>query len=136
MATLYELKKQISSGKIPEIENVLPAGVDVRSVIKQAIDGSSSDELDKIGGLYGLKRTLTYWLPEPNTIFSDRIADFLAKEIMDYRTRHYGGMFYSGDSEIPIPDWDSRAACNHKWKKYVGIMDSFEYCEICDEKRR
>jgi len=27
------------------------------------------------------------------------------------------------------------ATCTHKWREYVGIMDRFEYCEICDEKR-
>lgn len=25
--------------------------------------------------------------------------------------------------------------CQHSWKKYVGLMDSFDYCEKCDEKR-
>ena len=28
------------------------------------------------------------------------------------------------------------APCNHKWKRYTGLMDSFDYCEICDEKRK
>jgi len=26
-------------------------------------------------------------------------------------------------------------ACRHKWKKYVGLSQSFEYCEICDKKK-
>jgi len=26
-------------------------------------------------------------------------------------------------------------ACKHKWKKYVGLSQSFEYCEICDKKK-
>lgn len=24
----------------------------------------------------------------------------------------------------------------HKWKKYVGFIESYEYCEDCDEKRK
>ncbi len=30
---------------------------------------------------------------------------------------------------------DSPPACRHKWKKYVGLSQSFEYCEICDKKK-
>ena len=26
-------------------------------------------------------------------------------------------------------------ACKHKWKKYTGLVQSFEYCEICDKKK-
>lgn len=26
--------------------------------------------------------------------------------------------------------------CNHKWKAYLGLSEQFEYCEICDEKRK
>lgn len=25
--------------------------------------------------------------------------------------------------------------CNHKWKKYQGFTDSYEYCEHCDVKK-
>jgi hypothetical protein len=27
------------------------------------------------------------------------------------------------------------AKCNHKWKKYTGLSESFTYCEVCDEKK-
>lgn len=25
--------------------------------------------------------------------------------------------------------------CSHKWREYIGLMERFEYCEVCDEKR-
>lgn len=25
--------------------------------------------------------------------------------------------------------------CDHSWKLYVGIINQYEYCIICDEKR-
>ena len=25
--------------------------------------------------------------------------------------------------------------CSHKWKKYVGIVQTYEYCEYCDKKK-
>lgn len=26
--------------------------------------------------------------------------------------------------------------CSHKWKSYVGFIDRFDFCELCQEKRR
>lgn len=31
---------------------------------------------------------------------------------------------------IKLPCW------NHEWKRYDGLMDSFDYCIHCDEKKR
>lgn len=28
------------------------------------------------------------------------------------------------------------AVCTHSWKHYEGIMDEFDFCEKCDEKKR
>ncbi len=52
---------------------------------------------------------------------------------------------YSDEDNLVIGDgwheynegWynDSPPACRHKWKKYVGLSQSFEYCEICDKKK-
>lgn len=25
--------------------------------------------------------------------------------------------------------------CSHKWKKYVGLVQTYEYCEYCDKKK-
>ncbi len=30
---------------------------------------------------------------------------------------------------------EGRARCVHKWKKYTGFVEQYEYCEICDEKK-
>ena len=35
------------------------------------------------------------------------------------------------DSGIPI-----YRKCEHKWKHYQGLFESFDYCEICDEKKK
>lgn len=26
-------------------------------------------------------------------------------------------------------------SCNHTWSKYEGLIHSFEYCTLCDERR-
>jgi hypothetical protein len=26
--------------------------------------------------------------------------------------------------------------CNHSWKRYCGIIEEYDYCEKCDEKRK
>lgn len=25
--------------------------------------------------------------------------------------------------------------CNHKWKRYIGITEVYDFCENCDKKR-
>lgn len=50
-------------------------------------------------------------------------ADFKNLEINSQKTFNIkdDGIFY--------------AKCNHKWKKYVGLSESFTYCEVCDAKK-
>jgi len=33
-------------------------------------------------------------------------------------------------------DTENTKECNHRWKKYVGFTESYEYCEICDARRK
>lgn len=28
------------------------------------------------------------------------------------------------------------ARCDHKWQLYLGLNESFEFCTVCDEKRK
>lgn len=40
--------------------------------------------------------------------------------------------------------WDStrfellkkEESCNHTWKEYIGLTESFKYCTLCDEKEK
>lgn len=32
-------------------------------------------------------------------------------------------------------DKDGKPLCIHKWVKYEGFTDTYEFCEKCDEKR-
>ena len=138
MVTVSDMKKQLLMGRIADIDGILPAGVDMKLAILAGLNLCSDTELDDVGKMFGIIRVTNYWLPESNTVFSSRITDFVAQEVMGFRARRNGVVFGSmpSDSYIPNPDWDSMAGCNHRWKKYVGIMDSFEFCEHCDEKRR
>ena len=129
------MKKWLLKGSIADINGILPAGVDMKLAILAGLNLCQGNELDQVGKMFGIIRQYMVWTVEPDAGYSSRIVDFVAQEIMGFRARH-SGMSYSGDSEIPVPDWDSRAECRHKWKKYIGIMDAFEYCEHCDEKRR
>lgn len=29
-----------------------------------------------------------------------------------------------------------KSQCSHIWKKYVGFMESYDYCETCNEKKK
>lgn len=32
-------------------------------------------------------------------------------------------------------DIDKLRSCSHKWKRYTGFLDEYEYCEVCDAKK-
>jgi len=36
--------------------------------------------------------------------------------------------------EIPVPPV-LKKECHHKWKEYIGLLDTFEYCDFCGIKR-
>ena len=31
---------------------------------------------------------------------------------------------------------ESKKTCTHNWKNYQGLSESYEYCTVCDEKRK
>jgi hypothetical protein len=33
-------------------------------------------------------------------------------------------------------DTENTKECNHRWKTYVGFTEQYEYCEICDARRK
>ena len=53
------------------------------------------------------------------------------------------------DFKLPVTDVDNQDTteyldcpvieavnkCNHEWKLYTGLQESFEYCEACDAKK-
>lgn len=34
------------------------------------------------------------------------------------------------------PQISTPKGCDHKWKSYQGLIETFDYCEKCDEKRK
>lgn len=44
-----------------------------------------------------------------------------------------GFYFNSRYDHLPIPG--ATESCSHKFKAYVGLTETYEYCEACDVKR-
>ena len=139
--TSADMRKWLLKGSVPDINHILPAGVDIKLAILAGLNTCDDEELESVGAKFGLYRKAMHSLWEGNTAFSSRITDMVAQEVMDFRAK--GGAIPSlkidGESITTSradPDWGSVPVCIHKWKKYVGIMDAFEFCEHCDEKRR
>ena len=42
---------------------------------------------------------------------------------------------HAGEIE-PMPQTYGSSVCKHEWASYAGVMESFEYCTKCDEKRQ
>lgn len=42
----------------------------------------------------------------------------------------------TSDSDWKQPISESASSCFHVWKHYMGLMDSFDYCEKCNVKKQ
>lgn len=64
-------------------------------------------------------------------------------EYLEPSCLNYQGIHKHSFDEIEA-HWDlvksennqSTSKCHHHWKKYLGLNEKFEYCLICDEKRK
>lgn len=39
------------------------------------------------------------------------------------------------DEPIGFKFQESTPGCSHKWVKYHGLIDQYEFCELCDKKK-
>lgn len=42
--------------------------------------------------------------------------------------------FFSNE-RVDMPDYFKKQ-CEHRWKRYEGFMENYDFCEICNEKRK
>ncbi len=91
---------------------------------------AQGEQLDKIASDYGLHRYI-----QTDVELRSRILDKLRNPQEDdsqkiqIKTDFYGQLVT--DSTHP----DVKTRCKHSWRSYVGLNQSFEYCEKCDEKK-
>ena len=98
-----------------------PAGVSVDEIIEQVVTYCDSEDLDFIGekhfglfryaGAIGIAYGMGATDPETDGSFRDRIL-------------HHIGVLPKSTAHV------------HTWKRYEGIMEVYDYCTVCDEKRR
>ena len=80
------------------------------------------------------------------TLTHQEAAKFLLKEYAKRlkQTKPYppmtGPMTETASSVLshklpPVKEISLKTTCSHKWKKYVGFIEEYDYCEVCDEKR-
>lgn len=64
--------------------------------------------------------------------------DLLFEQLDSQDFGHYDSDSYLSELEWDFDDSESIPpvlTCAHKWKKYVGLSQSFEYCTACDKKK-
>lgn len=61
------------------------------------------------------------------------------KEAIERMNKESGGEGYPAEGLISKP-WEiddcGDYECDHKYKQYHGLTESYEYCEYCDDKRK
>ena len=80
------------------------------------------------------------------------ITDVISDHYMVVWDHHPIGIFSYHKADVAMWNWESEAPklppglhnaliksnmiCSHEWKNYVGLMESFEFCAKCDEKKK
>lgn len=60
-------------------------------------------------------------------------------ELLDGAMRGMTASYMPSELTLLAPGDEGRIANkqhHHDWKKYVGFTDTYDYCTVCDEKRR
>lgn len=76
-------------------------------------------------------------LVKGDTVFVD-ISYFEALEMLNREiSEAFIGNIYKTDQFYfkPEPASETTKECSHKWNKYHGLVEQYEFCEHCDKKR-
>ena len=80
-------------------------------------------------------------------LYIEELRNIVQIEYLSPKPRSYHGVFtypyseFKDYWEIDQPAIDKvislapEKSCSHKWKTYLGLRQTFEYCEICDLKK-
>lgn len=104
-------------------------GISIEEVFSHILDILSDDILDKIVGYYLRLERMTF-LVDPNDPNSQRcfVSD----------------VYYRSQAKVLIPTvipgflkiGNTKTPHTHSWANYIGFTQTFEYCTICDEKKK
>jgi hypothetical protein len=106
-------------------------------LVGHIIDLRESDDWNFPGGkfqivskdlAYDTYDILPYPLPDVNFMTYTVTEEFLLKHRIDPEVPSGLGPF-----KLLC---DPPTECAHQWKPYVGLTERYEYCEVCDEKRK
>jgi len=116
------------------LERKRPCGITLNEAFHAVVDIAKTDTLDSIlEECLGLVR---HWSPCVNTTETD---EQYRRRSNDYFVDFVNGNFIVSPvnyaSPVPIAI-HANCGCSHSWKLYQGLMESYEYCALCDEKKK
>lgn len=83
---------------------------------------------------YGFQAELPYHVDSPNYRLSYVVFDHGQPDLLTRMREEWKKAISDSPQVFRTPIF--KDSCQHKWKRYHGLMDSFDYCETCDEKRK
>ena len=123
--TLYEAKKLLIEGKLGELKRQMPIGNSLKQIFLDCLTYTSGAELDSmVEKCVGLQRHQGVYMWG---------ASAPPESDVDLRTRAERFAYTLDNYVEPTP---VKKHCYHSWKFYQGIMEQYDYCEFCDEKRK
>lgn len=59
-------------------------------------------------------------------------------DLFKYKPEDYNRLYepFEEEPEKPYKEEKKPKCTFHKWKTYTGLRESFDYCEVCDEKKK
>jgi hypothetical protein len=124
--TKRDAVKHLIVGGIDLLEHNMPVGLSLGEAFEAAVYTADSRELDIIASnCLGLYRQSA--IPATNGVYA---VNAETDEAFRLRILNYFS---------PLRDLQESQAvktCSHTWKRYEGFTETFEYCTICDEKRK
>lgn len=139
--TRNEAKILIRCGDLSNLYNNKPMGTTLKQIFDDCISGASGLDLDTmVEKCLGLKRRTGFYMmgcsapSETDVEFRERAENYssMLNTYSPTNTLVYTTVTI-GDFASDAPP---RAICYHSWKHYVGILEIYDFCEFCDEKRR
>jgi len=133
--TTDQAKQILLDEGLYSLSRKIPAGLTIDEVVRYILQDCSGQDLDIIiGRHYGLTRI-------QGVIAVQGMGGTLSEPDDSYRHRAYScyiGIDDNGRSYTyhKSPVEAKKKACSHSWKNYQGLMESYDYCINCDEKRR
>lgn len=133
--TLNEAKNLLVAGDLLHVYHLKDAGTSLRQVFLDCLSYAQGAEMDAmVDRCLGLQRRGAFSMWGSNLPPETDVEFRLRAENYAYILDNYSPPGNGFIPKVSIVEIDK--TCYHSWKHYQGILEAYDFCEFCDEKRK